>query len=154
VFACRGFNGTIPDLIPIGEYEIIIPKEELKQELYSMDNEVECNNCGNIMSLTGYKSGGREKKISDEEPKQETLEEREPYWDLVDKKAEQNNSIDLDAYAKGVQDGVKWQQERMYSEEDLRKAFNDGKENVGYDEEIFYSILTEQEWFEQFKKKL
>jgi|688.fasta_scaffold171071_5 hypothetical protein len=44
--------------------------------------------------------------------KQETLEEREPYWDLVDKKAEQNNTIDLDAYAKGVQDGVKWQQEQ------------------------------------------
>ena len=31
VFACRGFNGTIPNLIPIGEYKIIIPKEEVKQ---------------------------------------------------------------------------------------------------------------------------
>ena len=30
VFACRGFNGTIPNLIPIGEYKIIIPKEEPK----------------------------------------------------------------------------------------------------------------------------
>ena len=45
--------------------------------------------------------------------KEETLEEREPYWDLVDAKAEQNNTIDLDAYAKGVKDGVKWQQEQM-----------------------------------------
>jgi hypothetical protein len=32
VFACRGFNGTIPNLIPIGEYKIIIPIEEPKQE--------------------------------------------------------------------------------------------------------------------------
>lgn len=46
-------------------------------------------------------------------PKQETLEEREPYWDLVDVKAEQNNTIDLDAYAKGVQEGVKWQMDKQ-----------------------------------------
>jgi hypothetical protein len=39
--------------------------------------------------------------------------EYSPYWDLVDAKAEQNNTIDLDAYAEGVQDGVKWQQEQM-----------------------------------------
>ena len=45
--------------------------------------------------------------------KEETLEEREPYWDLVDAKAEQNNTIDLDVYAKGVQDGAKWQQQQM-----------------------------------------
>ena len=32
MFACRGFNGTIPNLIPIGEYKIIIQKEEVKQE--------------------------------------------------------------------------------------------------------------------------
>jgi hypothetical protein len=84
--------------------------------------------------------------IPNEEPKQETLEEREPYWDLVDKKAEQNNTIDLDAYAKGVQDGVKWQAERLYSEEEVRDLilkFNNDKPG----------IFDASEWFEQFKKK-
>ena len=89
-----------------------------------------------------------------EEPKQETLEEREPYWDLVDAKAEQNNTIDLDAYAKGVQDGAKWQAERMYSEEDVREAFRQGQDNMDYSNMYGWDTkLTEQEWFEQFKKK-
>lgn len=57
--------------------------------------------------------------IPKNESKSQTLEKREPYWDLVDKKAQQNNTIDLDAYAKGVIDGAKWQAERMYSEEEI-----------------------------------
>jgi hypothetical protein len=45
-------------------------------------------------------------------------------------------------------------QERMYSEEDLRQAFRDGQSNMHYSD-IFGldSSLTEQQWFEQFKKK-
>jgi hypothetical protein len=43
--------------------------------------------------------------------------------------------------------------ERMYSEEDLREAFRQGQDNVEYSEMYgFDSKLTEQEWFEQFKK--
>ena len=84
--------------------------------------------------------------IPKEESKQETIEEREPYWDLVDKKAEQNNTIDLDAYAKGVQDGAKWQQERMYSEEDLRYAFECATD-------LNPSFESFNAWFKQFKKK-
>jgi hypothetical protein len=43
--------------------------------------------------------------------------------------------------------------ERMYSEEDLRKAFNQGQENVDYNDTYGWSSkLTEQEWFEQFSK--
>ena len=88
--------------------------------------------------------------------KQKTVEERELYWDLVDAKAEQNNTIDLDAYAKGVQDGVKWMQERMYSEEDMisfahfyfREEFNSTMQNS---DKSIDEIL--QEWFNQFKKK-
>ncbi|CAB4160213.1 hypothetical protein UFOVP723_103 [uncultured Caudovirales phage] len=76
----------------------------------------------------------------------ETLEEREPYWDLVDAKAEQNNTIGLDAYAKGVQDGAKWQAERMYSEEEvlaLILQFNDDKPGS----------FDASQWFEQNKKQ-
>jgi hypothetical protein len=81
----------------------------------------------------------------------ETLEERKPYWDLVDAKAEQNNTIDLDAYAKGVQDGAKWQQERMYSEEDM-KQFAEWliKVNFNYTSNISDVFLI---WNKQFKKK-
>jgi len=47
------------------------------------------------------------------------IEQRKPYWDLLDKKANENNRIDLDAYAEGVEAGIKWQREKMYSEEEV-----------------------------------
>ena len=45
-------------------------------------------------------------------------------------------------------DGVKWQQERSYSKEEVWKLVNKLNEtlNIG-------SELTLEEWFEQFKKK-
>jgi hypothetical protein len=89
--------------------------------------------------------------IPKEEPKQETLEEREPYWDLVDAKAEQNNTIDLDDYAKGVQDGVKWQKERSYSEEEIFEIF-DKWFCYRIDEDVEIKLPFSQ-WFKQFKKK-
>ena len=46
------------------------------------------------------------------------------------------------------------EQAQMYSEENLREAFRQGMENMDYSEMYgFDSKLTEQEWFEQFKKK-
>ena len=46
------------------------------------------------------------------------------------------------------------EQAQMYSEEDLREAFRQGMENMDYSEMYgFDSKLTEQEWFDQFKKK-
>jgi len=45
-------------------------------------------------------------------------------------------------------------QEKMYSEEDLREAFRQGENNMDYSDTYgFDSKLTEQQWFEQFKKK-
>jgi len=78
----------------------------------------------------------------------ETLEERKPYWDLVDAKAKQNNTIDLDAYAKGVQDGAKWQQERMYSEEEVKQIIE-----ATLIEHSDFVLADIPDWFEQFKKK-
>lgn len=43
-------------------------------------------------------------------------------------------------------EGTKWQQERMYSEEDLLGAFEAGMMFIGEDKGSF------REWFEQFKK--
>ena len=45
--------------------------------------------------------------------------------------------------------GVKWQQERSYSEEDMKKAFNAGEENVNN----CYTYMPFEEWFKQFKNK-
>lgn len=53
--------------------------------------------------------------------------------------------------------GSEWQQEQnknLYSEEDLREAFRQGEQNISYSETYgLDSKLTEQEWFEKFKKK-
>ena len=93
--------------------------------------------------------------IPKEELEQETVEEREPYWELVDKKAEKNNTIDLDAYANGIRDGAKWQAERMYSEEDLKRAFEAGHKKgfSGYPNTENWKELPFENWFEQIKKK-
>jgi hypothetical protein len=46
------------------------------------------------------------------------------------------------------------EQAQMYSEEDLREAFRQGMDNMCYSEMYGWSSkLTEQEWFEQYKKK-
>ena len=48
-----------------------------------------------------------------------------------------------------------WEQDKkLYNEEDLREAFRQGEQNINYSE--IYGLdskLTEQEWFEKFKKK-
>lgn len=50
--------------------------------------------------------------------------------------------------------GLNLKKERMYSEEDLKKAFQDGQDNMDYSEMYGWSSkLTKQEWFEQFKKE-
>jgi hypothetical protein len=91
----------------------------------------------------------------------ETLE------DLLNKKAKQSSRVDLDAYANGLDDGAKWQSERMYSEEDM---FN-FSQWVSHEDWVYlpskgYWVNEEQEeleqklsskemlnlWFEQSKK--
>ena len=67
------------------------------------------------------------------------------YWE-----AAINN--DKDAFANGFEQGVKWQQERMYSEEEVKQAYCEGAAEVSryYDNGPF---IDKNEWFEQFKKK-
>ena len=79
--------------------------------------------------------------------KQETLEEfieREGYPE----------GHTQDIWETGVRDGIAWQEERMYSEEDLisfahfyfKEEFNSTMQTSKSTDEIL------QEWFEQFKK--
>jgi RNA-splicing ligase RtcB len=56
--------------------------------------------------------------------------------------------LDQFSYDKGLLKGAKWQQERMYSEEEVLEILD----------EFFYDHVDAQsantkEWFEQFKKK-
>jgi hypothetical protein len=52
-------------------------------------------------------------------------------------------------------DGAKWQQERMYSEEDMRKAFIAGGNSCIEEDDVYGSLYDAymKNWFEQFKKK-
>ncbi len=103
------------------EYKIIIPKEEQKQHLID------------IMR-------GDEELGLYEEPKQETLEE------FIENGGYPTGSTQ-EIWEQGVREGAKWQQERMYSEEELLSAFEAGMMFIGEDKGSF------GEWFEQFKKK-
>jgi hypothetical protein len=119
--------------------QIIIPQEEPKQE----------NCCTPIGQIKRYKDC----KGCDRKPKQETIEEAaERYLENVNEKV--HKDLERDSWIKiGFIAGAKWQAERMYGEEDLREAFRQGQDNVDYSE--FFGLdfkITEQEWFEQFKK--
>ena len=91
-----------------------------------------------------------------EELKHETLEEA----------AEKEYPIKIESIMEGYHDvnsyqrnafiqGAKWQQERIYSEEDMKSAFKVGF-SIGYGSDV-HAIdeknKTCEEWFEQFKKK-
>jgi hypothetical protein len=101
-------------------------------------------------------------------PKQETLEEAAK--DFIENTMKYSfNSLETKTFAnrllKCVDFGAKWQEKRMYSEEDLRLAFIAGR-NFEVGEQKSWNTynkftgnqqpnkeLTFEEWFEQFKKK-
>jgi hypothetical protein len=61
-------------------------------------------------------------------------------------------SKDVEYYA--FLNGAQWQQERMYSEEDMREAFIAGGNSQIEEDDVYgteYDAYME-EWFEQFKK--
>ena len=73
--------------------------------------------------------------------KQKTLEEAaENYTKDGTKHFMEKTNVELGFIA-----GAKWQQERMYSEEDMEKAFTNGL-NRSFDSDF-------DRWLEQFKKK-
>ncbi len=104
------------------EYKIIIPKQEPKQD--------------EIM----------ERFIANAK-QQETLEEaaeRLTYNDMLS----WENALSKASFIIGA----KWQQERSYSEEEMRECYEFAIENVQLGRNG-YEWVTFDEWFEQFKKK-
>jgi len=91
--------------------------------------------------------------IPQEEPKQETLEE--VAYNYASKKLQRPITIytSLDANVAeyvGFIKGAKWQQERMYSEEEVMDIIDSFIDNL---EDYTPTFNSRQEWFEQFKKK-
>lgn len=79
-------------------------------------------------------------------------EERELWWDIVDEKAKQDNTIDLSAYTFGVIDGIEWQSKKMFTVEDLEKAFAAGEAfRLGTHELFKQTHPNFQEWIRQYK---
>jgi hypothetical protein len=137
------------------DYKIIIPKEEPKQDRTCTNNcSVVCGECQIFEPKQhvdyinkNIEAFDEDVKKSKQEPKQETLEEAAEKFTQI---WFQNNAFTKELFI----NGAKWQQERMYSEEDLREAFNQGQENIDYHEiHGFSAKLTINEWYEQFKKK-
>jgi hypothetical protein len=83
-------------------------------------------------------------KINNMENKQETLEEAAEKYENKDQ--HQRSKLDFI-------EGAKWQQERMYSEENMRKAYDQGIDDsfdIGFSDKDDANF---NEFIEQFKKQ-
>jgi hypothetical protein len=116
----------------VWKYKIITTKEEPKLQCKDCnDNLTDCTCIEDTVDM-----------------KQETLEEAaDRYFPFAEK-------IGGETYTafRGFMTGTKWQQERSYSEEDMKSSFQVGF-NVGYNDEESPSYLTFEEWIKEYKKK-
>jgi hypothetical protein len=117
------------------KYKIIIPQEEPKQD-YS---GVHIRHCYQGEYEDGCKYGEDDCPAKPQEAAKESFKNSEYLYDFP-------------KYELGFIKGAKWQAERMYSEEDMHKAYCAGSD---FDmsclkDEQYYMF---KEWFEQFKKK-
>ena len=134
-------------------YLLAIPKEESKQELSLKINDEFLDTTSKEILYTLMEEFDN---LVTENSSEETLEEAAEKY--TNKKGDIPTTKLEDAiFKQGFIDGAKWQQKQdknLYSEEDLREAFRQGEQNINYSE--IYGLdskLTEQEWFEKFKKK-
>ena len=132
---CRGYIDSV-------WYEIIIPKEEPKTKCY----------CGH----TTYCDCGVD---VDFEIKQETLEEAadKTLQDEINYWYEKTGSLTSEdivrrAYSLGITTGAKWQEERMYNEEEVLELLNKREDYINSEDNIF-EYQDAKKWFEKFKKK-
>ena len=124
------------------DYKIIIPKEEsiLKCDICKMYPRLEgtnkCESCySSVRHVLEQDPRFKDTLLPDLRKKQETLEEAIKKYPLINQRI-------------GFKLGVKWQQERNYSEEEVLKIIQDCKSYLSFGDEF-----DEIEWFEQFKKK-
>jgi len=145
-----------PIVYNIGDNIRIINPTENQPKLFTT-HKVD-NNFGVVYY---YQLDGKEESIGfsyikKEEPKQETLEEASWKYNPLKK-------LDGEFIRHAFKEGAKWQQERMYSEEDMKLAYFSAIQSTGegwngeYAEGNNPNIEDKfseefKEWFEQFKK--
>ena len=114
------------------KYKIIIPKEESKIKCY----------CGHTTYCDCEPL---------EEHKQETLEEAAERLYPTTINSFTDSGFDTSETERLIfKNGAKWQQERMYSEEEVYTLLNDALWDLS---KMGYNQKKLDEWFEQFKKK-
>jgi hypothetical protein len=89
----------------------------------------------------------KEQKQTDEKGKPMT------YWGGLKKPKQETTPEEVAEYL-GFVKGVKWQQERSYSEEEVKQAYIDGSNNPIEEDDCYGTEFFKymDDWFEQFKK--
>jgi hypothetical protein len=160
----------------VNAYNIIIPKEEPKQETQGYicpQTKIQCDDecCVSVENCHIKTSMG---VIHDFNPKQETLEEFKKRF--ANDKSNKDIKLDYqDGIYYGIEVGAKWQaeqlfkdeaiqtlekgvafllkkQERMYSEEEVLVLLHKRDKHNIDNPDTFNEWKTPKEWFEQFKK--
>lgn len=112
------------------------PKQDLEKEMFELEQEL------NIPSNLRWHNS---------KPKQETLEEFAKRQTKLGKYQDQESAIIC-----SIRLGAKWQQERMYSEEDMKEAFIEGYKQRAEKSDLIFDNASRMyaiHLFEQYKKK-
>ena len=151
-------------------YKIIIPKEDIKQEtleeakfnnlikLFGKDFDLESSNTIKNCNVS-FEEGAKWQQEQEQNNENSWFNEYQEVENYIIKRIG-NKFLEAtpDKYKTASEATIallenNWKKENMYSEEDLREAFRQGELNINYSEMYgLDSELTEQQWFEQFKK--
>lgn len=151
------------------DYKIIIPKEELKQRLEKYSERFDNKDNEIVKGIFNPDTWGRrmvkeeakeetehllstetnKKRLLEDVNKQETLEE---VAERLTK--DYNGNVSQKLIAKTfITVGAKWQQEKLYSEEEVLVLLHKRDKHNMDNPNTFNGWLTPKGWFEQFKKK-
>ena len=83
-----------------------------------------------------------------QEPKQVTLEEVAEEYAI----SKSSSSVFQKAHIRDFIAGAKWQQERMYSENDLKEAFKQSRRTNIFEIGMPLVFDSFEDWFKQYKK--
>jgi hypothetical protein len=163
VFSNRGITGIEKILKTFGEYKIILPQEEPKQETLEEAAEQFANDCTLVSEAAAYEAfiaGAKfqaQRMYTDvlEEPKQLTVEEVAEKYCLInnipiDQMIVKNDrSCEFETPITMFIKGAKFQAERMYSEEEVHQII-ESYQNIMENNPVHTSY---NKWFSQFKKQ-
>ena len=146
------------------KYKINIPKEEPKQcdickRAPRLEGTNKCESCYSVVRhVLEQDPELKDKLLPDLRKKQETLEEvAEKEFPLLDTQfcrtgATEEENFQLLGHRKSFIKGAKWQQERMYSENDLKEAFKQSRRTNIFEIGMPLVFDSFEDWFKQYKK--